>query len=132
MTYCIIFVPIFPLGPNVRLSESPNKGYIEVKNGSTWRIVDEKRWDKNRQKMLCQHLRFNETEKNDIFHKSIGSGKEIASGDLICYSTQPNGTSCCIYLEPSMSSKSIDVPHVTCGMLLVMNKGACFLKSVRM
>ena len=67
---------------NVRLSQSPNKGFIEVKDGSTWRKVNEERWDENRQKMLCQHLKFNETDENNIITKNIGSGSEIATGDL--------------------------------------------------
>ena len=102
---------------NVRLSQSPNKGFIEVKDGSTWRKVNEERWDENRQKMLCQHLKFNETDQNNIITKNIGSGNEIATGDLICYGTQPSGTSCCIHLEPSISTSSTTVPYVTCGML---------------
>ena len=102
---------------NVRLSQSPNKGFIEVKDGSTWRKVNEERWDENRQKMLCQHLKFNETDENNIITKNIGSGNEIATGDLICYGTQPSGKSCCIHLEPSISTSSTTVPYVTCGML---------------
>lgn len=102
------------------MSESPNEGYIEVKSDSRWRKVDEKRWDKIRQKMLCQHLKLNEAEESDIFTKTIGGGKKIANGDLICYSTQPTGTSCCIHLESSMSTSRTAVPYVTCGMILAM------------
>jgi hypothetical protein len=99
------------------LSQSPLQGFIEIKDNSTWRKVSEERWDEYRQKMLCQHLGFNGTDGNINVTRNISSGNEIATGDLICYKTQPNGTSCCIHVVPSTTNASTSVPYVTCGML---------------
>ncbi|XP_028399360.1 uncharacterized protein LOC114522810 [Dendronephthya gigantea] len=47
--------------PNIRLSKSPNEGFIEIKNASTWRKVKEEIWDITREKSLCHHFGFNGT-----------------------------------------------------------------------
>ncbi|CAB4024817.1 retinoschisin-like isoform X2 [Paramuricea clavata] len=100
--------------PRIRLSRR-NTGFIEIRNGSTWRRVVEENWDKNRQKMLCQHLGFEETADNKIVTKQLGSGQNIATGDFVCYNTiQPSGTSCCIHLEPSTSPPSTKITDVQC------------------
>lgn len=104
----------FLSGPNIRLSDSPIKGFIEIKDGLTWRKVVEENWDKNRQKLLCQHLRLHETAENNISTRNIGSGQNIATGDLICHNTQPNETSCCIHLEPSTTISRVTLPYATC------------------
>ncbi|CAB3995581.1 receptor-type tyrosine- phosphatase epsilon-like isoform X1 [Paramuricea clavata] len=102
--------------PNIRLSRSPYEGYIQIKDGSTWRYVKEDNWDKNRQTMLCQHLGFDETVKNDIIYRQSPSGVKMATGDLICYNTQSSATSCCIQLEPSIANSQVDMPYVECNM----------------
>jgi hypothetical protein len=92
-----------------------NTGFIEIHVGLTWRRVVEENWDKNRQKIMCQHLGFEETDDNKIVIKQLGSGLNIATGDLICYNTiQPSGTSCCIHLQPSKSPPNTTIPDVQC------------------
>ena len=93
-----------------------NEGYIEIKDGSIWRKVVEETWNKIRQKMLCQHLGFQETVDNSIEKRSLRNSQNIATGDLICYATtQPSGTSCCVHeLQPSASTSSFRIPHVKC------------------
>ncbi|CAB4007475.1 uncharacterized protein LOC110250238 [Paramuricea clavata] len=99
--------------PKIRLSRR-NTGFIEIKQEG-WRKVVEENWDKNRQKMLCQHLGFEETADNKIVTKQLESGQNIATGDLICYNnTQQSGTSCCIHLQPSISNSSTTIPDVKC------------------
>ena len=117
MLQCFLAALFSILGFNVRLSPLPNQGFVEIKDGSAWRKVIEERWDKHRQKMLCRHLGFNETDENNIDTRSIGSGNEIATGDLICFKKQPNGTSCCIHLKPLTTTASTTVPYVTCGKI---------------
>ena len=99
--------------PKIRLTNR-NAAFIEINDGSTWRRVVEENWDQNRQKMLCQHLGFEEINGNKIETRRLGSGQQIASGDLICYNTQSSGTSCCAHLEPSTSTTSIRIPYVRC------------------
>ncbi|XP_028402428.1 receptor-type tyrosine-protein phosphatase S-like [Dendronephthya gigantea] len=99
---------------NIRLSKSPNEGFIEVKNDTTWRKVIEENWDKDRQKMLCEHLGFRETSANPIRNMEIAANEEIASGDLVCYNTGLSGTSCCVYLVPSTTNSSVNIPYVEC------------------
>jgi hypothetical protein len=89
---------------NIRLTPSPYSGYIEIKHGSTWRYVNEKNWDKIRQKMLCQHLGFRETDANVINTYWSRRSYKIATGDLICYNTLSSGTSCCTHLVPSTNT----------------------------
>lgn len=87
-------------------------GYIEIHDdGLNWRKVDVDNWDRNRQNLLCQHLGFNEDA--NITRKNTNS-RDIATGDLICYHTQPSGTSCCAYLHPSTTSSRISIPSVNC------------------
>ena len=102
------------LAPNIRLSDSGSEGFIEIKDGSIWRKVDELMWDKDLQKMLCQQLGFSEADKNDIVRKEVASGQEIASGHLVYNNTQPSGSPCCVYLEPSTTSSIVNLPYVTC------------------
>jgi hypothetical protein len=98
----------------IRLTFSPYRGYIEIKNGTIWRRVKEENWDKYRQKMLCQHLGFDETDANKIVSGQVSSGSKIVTGDLICYNTQPSGTSCCVHLQPSTTTSNIKIPYATC------------------
>jgi hypothetical protein len=97
----------------MRLTRWPNEGFIEIKD-SIWRTVKEENWDKNHQKMLCQHLGFKETDANAIRFIKIGCEQDIATGNLICYKTQPSGTSCCIRLVPSKTKSDVDMPYVKC------------------
>ena len=90
----------------MRLSQLPNQGHIQIKDGSTWWYVKQEHWDKYRQKMLCQHLGFKETDANDISFYQIDDGRNVATGNLKCKNTQPNGTSCCIHLVLNSKTKS--------------------------
>ena len=99
---------IHVLAPKIRLS-SRNAGYIEIKDGSIWRYVLEENWDKNCQKMLCQHLGFEDT--GVIRTARLDGIRYIATGDLICYKTRSSETSCCVYLQPSRTNTtSIKIP----------------------
>ena len=95
-----------------------NRGFIFILAGGTWRRVVVENWDKNRQKMLCQYLGFEETSDNKIVTKPLGGEQNIATGDLICYNTiQPSGISCCIHLQPSKSGllkPTLQFPYVQC------------------
>jgi hypothetical protein len=99
--------------PKIRLTSS-YQGYFEIKEGSTWIYVYEENWDANREKMLCQHLGFKETDAKDPETFWFGSGYKIAIGDLICYNTQPSGTSCCVHLVPSIASSNVPIPFARC------------------
>ncbi|XP_028402574.1 receptor-type tyrosine-protein phosphatase S-like isoform X6 [Dendronephthya gigantea] len=99
---------------NIRLSKSPNEGFIEVKNDTTWRKVIEENWDKNRQKTLCEHLGFSETSANTIRNMEIAANKEIASGDLVCNNTGSSGTSCCVHLVPSTTTSNVNISYAEC------------------
>ncbi|XP_028399358.1 uncharacterized protein LOC114522809 [Dendronephthya gigantea] len=97
---------------NIRLSKSPNEGFIEVKNDTTWRKVIEENWDKNRQKILCEHLGFSETSANTIRNMEIAANEEIASGDLVCNNnTGSSGTSCCVDLVPSTTFLNVNISY---------------------
>ncbi|CAB4005117.1 ---NA---, partial [Paramuricea clavata] len=109
------------LGSNItaatkmRLTHWANEGFIEIKDGLIWRRVKEEHWDKNRQKMLCQHLGFKEMDTNDISSNfQIGAGRDIATGSLICYSTRPSETSCCINLVRSTSTSNSKLTWAKC------------------
>ena len=91
-----------------------NEGYIEIKNGSIWKKVAEENWDENREKMLCQYLGFEEIDGKSIETTQLGSGQEIVTGDLICYNTQSNRTSCCVHLKPLTTNTSTAIPDVRC------------------
>ena len=102
------------LAGNIRLTNQ-NEGYIEIKDGSIWRKVVEENWNKKRQKWLCQHLGFEEIDSNVIQTGQLGSGRQIATGDLICYdTTQSSGISCCVNLKPSISTSSTRIPYMRC------------------
>ena len=64
--------------------------------------------------MLCQHLGFKETDAKDPKIIQFKSRYRIAIGDLICYNTQPNGTSCCVHLVPSIASSNVQIPYARC------------------
>ncbi|CAB4042576.1 retinoschisin-like, partial, partial [Paramuricea clavata] len=103
--------------PNIRLSQSPNEGYIEIKHGSTWkswRQVEEKHWGKIRQKMLCRHLGFKETDANDINFHGLILAIMIVTGDLICYNTHSGETSCCVHLKPYATKFFVSLPYARC------------------
>lgn len=108
--YVQYFVPIS--AKKIRLNGT-HKGYIEINDGSTWRTVDEKKWDQNRQKLLCKHLGFDESSEDKI-NGSTRSIEKIATGDFVCYNTQPSGTSCCAYLQPSTTTTTSSIPYVNC------------------
>ena len=99
--------------PKIRLTSS-YKGNLLIKDGSTWRYVNEENWDINREKMLCRHLGFKETDAKDPKIIWFGSGYKIANGDLIFYNTQPSGTSCCVHLVPSIASSNVPIPYARC------------------
>ncbi|XP_028402429.1 uncharacterized protein LOC114525365 [Dendronephthya gigantea] len=65
----------FTFASNIRLSKSPNEGFIEIKNASTWRKVKEEIWDIIRENSLCQHLGFNGTLGNVAKTRRIKKGK---------------------------------------------------------
>jgi hypothetical protein len=112
----------------LRLS-SPNTGFILIYDGSTWRRVVVENWDKNRQKMLCQHFGFGETSDNKIVTKPLGGEQNIATGDLICYNTiQPSGISCCIHLQPSRPPRetTTQFPDVQCKCIGLSVTGSNF------
>jgi hypothetical protein len=87
---------------------------VQIKDGHLWRSVVKNNWDKNREKILCQHLGFTSTEK------SVRSGKPkkealIANGDLECYNTNSNGiTACCVHLQPSIATGKESSPYPEC------------------
>ncbi|CAB4004016.1 receptor-type tyrosine- phosphatase epsilon-like, partial [Paramuricea clavata] len=100
--------------PNIRFLPLPYEGYIQIKDGSTWKYVKEENWDKTRQKMLCHHLGFSETNANVIFIGRFRQRHNIATGNLICYNTQPNGTFCYIHPVPSTITSNVDMPYAKC------------------
>ncbi|CAB4010349.1 neuronal cell adhesion molecule isoform X1 [Paramuricea clavata] len=106
---------IITAATKMRLTHWANEGFIQIKDGLIWRTVKEEHWDKNRQKMLCQHLGFKETNTNDISSNfQIGAGRDIATGSLVCYSKRPRETSCCINLVPSTSTSNTKMTWAKC------------------
>lgn len=98
----------------IRLSQI-HVGFVEIKDGSTWRKVKEKNWDRNRQKMLCKHLGFEESANLDlVFSEELRSVETIVTGDLICYNTQPSRTSCCAHLHSSTTNSYTNLTVVNC------------------
>ena len=91
----------------------PYRGYVQIKDGSTWRFFVNKTWDKNDQKMLCRHLGFNST-KSDVIFGRCPRGIRIASGDLRCYITNSNRSSCKFQLETFIAAGLERVPYVRC------------------
>jgi hypothetical protein len=51
-------------------------------------------------------------------HVQLRSGQLIATGDLICYGTQSNQTSCCVHLKPSISNTRTIIPYARCKCCL--------------
>ena len=102
------------LVPFIRLSSRPNRGYVQIKDGLIWRYVQEENWDLTREKMLCQHLGFRETDADVATTGSLSCGTDIATGDLICYKTQPRGTSCCVQLQSSTVDKRVKISYARC------------------
>ncbi|XP_028399530.1 uncharacterized protein LOC114522942 [Dendronephthya gigantea] len=98
--------------PNMRLSKSPNEGFIEINDGSTWRKVIEEIWDISLEKSLCQHLGFKGTVGSIVKTEVIEPGREIASGDL-CYDV-PQNERCCVHLNPSTTTTTVKAPYVKC------------------
>ena len=97
----------------IRLSNSPSEGFIEIKNGSTWTKVDEKKWDENRQKNLCQHLGLEINANNNLENRTIESGEIISTGDVnlgIC-----DNISCCALFVSTTSNSTTKLPYVKCG-----------------
>ena len=78
----------YALALNIRLTNQ-NSGYIEIKDGSTWKKVDEENWKREHQKLMCEHLRFEVTE-GKIEIRQLRSEQQDESGVLI-YNTQPTG-----------------------------------------
>ncbi len=109
------------LASKLRLSKSPAEGFIEIKDSSTWRKVDETNWDENRQKMFCQYLGFNETDANLIDMREISSGQATAAGNLICYNTKPSRISCCVHLEPKTTTSKVYLAYAACEYLHVIS-----------
>ena len=101
-----------------------NAGYIEIKDGSTWRIFDAENWGRNHQKLLCQHLGFEEDD--DFLRTNIASGQNVATGDLMFYNkTQSGGggTSCCADLQRSTTTSKTSVPNARCKYSLYIDGG---------
>ena len=97
----------------IRLSKSPYEGFIEIKNGSTWTKVDDKRWDENRQKNLCQHLGLEINDNNILENRTIESGENFYTGDVnlgIC-----DNTSCCALFISITSDSKTTLRYVKCG-----------------
>ena len=108
----ILFIN-FLAASKVRLSELPNEGFIEIFDGSKWRKVDDKNWDKRKQTPLCQHLGYSDTMSNNKL-REISSG-EIATGYLYCSGQQPSTQACSAYLYPStLTNKATKIPYGKC------------------
>ena len=108
----ILFIN-FLAASKVRLSELPNEGFIEIFDGSKWRKVDDKNWDKRKQTPLCQHLGYSDTMSNNNLQE-ISSG-EIATGYLYCSGQQPSTQACSAYLYPStLTNKATKIPYGKC------------------
>jgi hypothetical protein len=113
--YICSFIHSFKISePNIRLTSLPYRGYLLIKDSSTWRYVSEKNWDVNRENMLCRHLGFKETDAKHPETNPFRLNYRIAIGDLICYNTQPSVTSCCVHLVPSIASSNVQIPYVRC------------------
>ena len=100
------------LALNIRLSNSTNEGFIEIKNNLIWRKVKEEIWDKTRERSLCQHLGFNETMEGVVNNRGINNNQEIVGGDL-CFDANQNER-CCVHFYPSTTTSTVDAPYVTC------------------
>jgi hypothetical protein len=67
-------------------------------------------------------LGFEEIDSNVIQTGQLGSGRQIATGDLICYDTQSSRTSCCVHLKPSISTTSTRIPYMSCKYAIYTHK----------
>ena len=103
------------LAAKIRLTEQ-NAGYIQIKRAYGWMKVYEEKWNNNRLKMLCEHLGFEETEGNSSETRQLTVKENLLAGDLMCYNTKPNRTSCCIHLKVFRTSprKPAKIPYVKC------------------
>lgn len=79
--------------------------------------------------MLCKHLGFDVDGNNELMSFDIASGQKIATGDVMCYTTCSNETSCCMHLQPSTTTSSTSIPNLYCKYtysvmhaLLLINK----------
>ena len=97
--------------PKIRLQYAV-AGYIEVNDGSIWRKVRVKKWDRNRQYSLCEHLGFSRDRNTAQTRSNVGD--KMAIGTLICYNAQPSRTSCCADLQTSTAGSRIFIQHVNC------------------
>jgi hypothetical protein len=87
---------------------------VQIKDGNLWRFVIKDNWDKNREKILCQHLGFTSTG-NSVRSGNLSKEALIANGDLECYNTNANGiTACCVHLEPSIATGIERSPYPEC------------------
>ena len=114
----------FVLASKVRLDKLPYEGYIQVYDGSIWRYVGEKNRDKNRQKMFCEYLGFNDTDAS-ITGGTFNRRNDIATGEFICYKTQSEEISCCIDLQPS-NKRKIWMPYARCKNTYVRDSQIAF------
>jgi hypothetical protein len=91
----------------------PYRGYVQVKNGSTWRYVIDKNWNKNRQKMLCRNLGFKKS-LDKVHSGRCPKGTKIASGDFICHNTKENQPPCRAHLHHSIATGQESIPYAQC------------------
>ncbi|XP_028416881.1 uncharacterized protein LOC114541103 isoform X2 [Dendronephthya gigantea] len=103
-------------GPNIRLSEKPFKGFIEIKDGSSWRKVDHENWDAHSQEAFCQYLGFKGSNNSAKDTRNVGVGENIATGDFLCHDQKPNQITCCIHLEPATTTANVALPYASCKM----------------
>lgn len=97
---------------NIRLTYG-NKGNIQVKDGSRWRFVKGKNMDKTGQKMLCEHLGFDDSD-TAVGSSYLRKRCNVATGDFICYKTESRRISCCVHLKPHINEERISIPYVAC------------------
>ena len=97
--------------PKIRLQNTV-AGYIEVNDGSIWRKVRVKNWDRKRQNSLCEHLGFSGDGNTGYTRSNVGD--KMAKGTLICYNAQPSGTSCCADLQTSTAGSRIFIQLANC------------------
>jgi hypothetical protein len=63
-------------------------------------------------------------------HVQLRSGQLIATGDLICYGTPSNQTSCCVHLKPSISNTRTIIPYARCKCCLRVANEIFFQKTL--
>ena len=125
---CIILLHLVSAS-KIRLVSS-YQGFIQIKDGSTWRYVKEENWDKKRQKMLCQYLGFSGSEIKEIASPSrLSSGNNIATGHLICYKPRSKEASCCVHLTPYKNENIVWIPYAKCECTFMIDKCCLVLDS---